>query len=157
VPDERDDYDDPPTDRRPRRASNPAAAIIVILVGVALLLVVACAGAVGLFWFRAAGPAAPPAAAVVAVNADAGATRRIYDRAEFMALILQANRESVRDKVGAPSKGVELGPPEVWHYAGVTRDPATGTVDLDAAVVFQGGLVAEVRFVAAADPKGGGK
>jgi hypothetical protein len=131
----------------------------VILVGVVLLLVVACAGAVGLVWFRAAVPAAPPAAAVVAVNEGpgAGATRRIYDRAEFEALVLRANRESVRDKVGAPPKGVERGPPEVWHYAGVTRDPATGTVDLDAAVVFQGGLVADVRFVAASGGKGEGK
>jgi hypothetical protein len=149
--DPRDDYDDLPPDRRPR--SNPAVTIILILAGLVVALVVVCGGAVALFWVRPAAPPAPPAAAVVAVDEgpNAEATRRIYGRDDFKAEVLGETRDTVRKRLGAPSKGVEMGPPEVWHYAGVTRDPDTGRIDRDAAVVFENGVVTEIRFTPAAE------
>jgi len=153
--DPRDDYDDLPPDTLSRPRSNPATTIILILGGVVLLLVVACAGVGAVVWLRPGPVVPPPAAATVVVDErpEAAGTRRVYDRADFKALILAADRDAVTRAVGAPSKGVELGPPEVWHYAGVTRDPATGKVDFDAAVVFENGRVREVRFKSAGDMK----
>jgi hypothetical protein len=152
--DPRDDYDDLPPDPRPRPRSNSAAITVLILGGLILLMVVACGGIMAAFWLRA-GPIGPPPAAPVAVvheGPDVGATRRIFDRADLKAEIVAANGDAVRNRLGAPNR-IDIGPPEVWHYAGITRDPATGKIDQDAAVVFKYGRVAEVRFTPAVRAK----
>jgi len=48
--------------------------------------------------------------------------------------------------VAGPPASVEEHEQVVWHYAGRTRDPATGLADQDAIVVFENGKVKEVRF-----------
>jgi hypothetical protein len=149
--DPRDDYDDLPPDPRPRSRSNPAAVTILILGGLVLLMIVACGGIMAAFWLRS-GPVGPPPAAPVAVvneGPDVRATRRIFDRGDLKADILTATGDAVRNRLGAPNR-IDIGPPEVWHYAGITRDPATGKIDQDAALVFKNGRVAEVRFTPAA-------
>jgi hypothetical protein len=157
--DERDDCDDLPPDPRPRARSNPTLTLIAILAGVLLLLLVVCGGAVALFWMKAA-PAAPPAASVALVQhgGGAGATRRVYSRDEFPGPVIGADRGALGRTLGDPFGGVEPGPPEVWHYGAVSLDPATRRIDADAAVVFgdgpRDGIVKEVRFATAADPKG---
>jgi hypothetical protein len=153
--DPRDDYDDPPPDPRPHSPrSNSAAIIILIIGGLILLMVVACGGIMAVFWARQGPNGPPPAAPVAVVNEgpDMVATRRIYDRGDLKAEILSANGDAVRNRLGAPNR-IDIGPPEVWHYAGITRDPATGKIDRDAAVVFKSGRVAEVRITPAARAK----
>ena len=150
--DPRDDYDDFSLEQRSR--SRPVAAVLVLIVavGIITLTIIVVAGALVWAWVAPAGPAAPAAAPVGGVTEvrDTGATRRIIDRGEFEPEIQGATRDAVRKKVGPPSSA-EGGEPEVWHYAGVTRDPATGKMDADAAVVFENGRVKEVRFKPAAN------
>jgi hypothetical protein len=144
----RDDYDDLPPDPRPRPRSNPAVAVILILAGVLVLLLAVCGGAVALFWMRAA-PVAPPAAAVSAVDEGPGRPRRILDRNDAKALILDKSPEHVREQLGAPAR-VTAGAREEWHFISLTRDPQTGLVDQESIVAFENGRVVEVRFVPAA-------
>jgi hypothetical protein len=148
--DPRDDYDDFSAEQRSR--SRPVAAVLVLLVavGILTLAILGAAGALLWAWVAPVGPPAPATAPVVVASAgpDAGATRRIYERAELKAEILAANGDAVRNRLGAPNR-IDIGPPEEWHYAGIARDPATGNIDHDAAVVFINGRVAEVRFTPA--------
>ena len=148
MSDPHDDYDDLPPDPRPRARSGPGLVIALILTGAGLLVLVVCGGLAALLWARAA-PVAPPVAATRATDRPA---RPSYTRAEFRTLVLGKTPDEVRAAVGEPQGTAEFGIRRVWHCGGVTRDPATGTLDADAAVVFEGGVAADVQFSPA--PKG---
>jgi hypothetical protein len=150
--DQFDDHDDLPPDPRPPRQTQTIAVTTALLIvgGILFGLVVLCGGAFALLQFNAQAPLPPVAATAVQSPPPGGP--RVYDRAELRNLVLGSDRNTLFRVLGSPPR-IEPGPPEVWHYGAVTRDPGTGLVDLDVAVVFGvgngAGSVQEVRFVPA--------
>jgi hypothetical protein len=124
--------------------------VVLIVGGLLLALVVLCVGAAALFWFNA--QVVPPPVAATAVQSVPRGAPRVYDRAELRRLVLGSDPNAMNRTLGRPT-WIELGPPEVWHYGAVTRDPATGQVDADVAFVFGVGTgarsVKDVRFTSA--------
>jgi len=150
--DQFEDYDDLPPDPRPPRQTRTIAATTVLLIvgGILLALVVLCGGAFALFRFN--GQAPPPPVAATAVQTVPPGLPRVYDRAELRGLVLGSDPNALSRTLGRPN-WIEQGPPQVWHYGAVARDPATGLIDADVAVVFGVGTdartVKDVRFTSA--------
>jgi hypothetical protein len=117
--------------------------LIVLLCALPIGAVVLIGGAVAFFGMRSANVQRAEAQATLTVTRQA--TDRVWTRDEFNALI------------GSTPKDVEaaLGPPQVsimernrpaWYYRNKTKDPATGKIDPQTKVIFEGGVVVEVNF-----------
>jgi hypothetical protein len=144
-----DDPDDFPPDPRPRLTRKPVVSVVVILAGVAVMALAVCGGVVALLWMRTAPEKSSPEIQVEVKEQIGGAdARQVTDRDVFTRRVVGLDPNGVRNSAGQPTS-IQENEPITWHYAGRTRDTATGHIDRDTIVIFENGRVKEVRFAPA--------
>jgi hypothetical protein len=109
-----------------------------------LVLLLAAGGVAAFLWVTNSDPEPAP---WVSVSVNDARPQGVYSREEFRTMVTGKSRAEVAAALGSRTHGVEAGPREVWHFAGLTRDPDTGRPDFDVAVVFEGETVTAVRFL----------
>jgi hypothetical protein len=137
------DRDHRPAEDGPRFASTIA---LLVICGV-LVLVAGGAAVFVLVMDDASEPVATIGTPRAGFDAVADARPRWrYTREEFRALVLGETRAEVAAAVGNEKHGVQPGPSEVWHFAGLTVNPETGKPDFNTAVTSSGDTATAVRF-----------
>jgi hypothetical protein len=140
-----DDFGGLPPDPRPRRARKPVFAVVAVLGGAAVMVLAVCGGVVAVLWMREIPDQQP---AVILVEPSPAVSQSVIDRDVFTRQVVGLNLDGVRNLAGQPSS-IQENEPITWHYAGRTRDTATGHIDGDAIVIFENGRAKEVSFAPA--------
>lgn len=144
-----DDRDASTADRAPRL--NMSVAGVATLGGLALAFALGGAAA----FLLITEPEPPPRVKdkLITLQDMATVAHPVYTREQFRVLVIGKTRDEVNRVLGNVSHGVELGPPEVWHYGSMSLDPDTGRPDFDAGVVFAGERATDIRFKVWPTPK----
>lgn len=75
------------------------------------------------------------------------AAPKVWDRAEFRALVVGKTEREVIEAVGRPDSTQERDQGESqWYYRNRTRDAVTSKLDPHIQLVIQGGVVVRVNF-----------
>lgn len=72
--------------------------------------------------------------------------RKTYTRDQFRDLLVGKTPDEVVKAVGKPDRTHDIAGRIVWHYDGMTTDPATGKPDRTAQVIFEQGVVNRVNY-----------